>query len=226
MTTLFFVTGTDTDVGKTRIATAMLDCAAQIGLSTLGYKPVSAGCELTPQGLRNADALALQQASSLSVSYEQVNPIAYADPVAPHLAAKRQGERISLAQISQGLDSLLAIKPDILLVEGAGGWRLPLGHGHFMSDFAAQRKMPVILVVGMKLGCLNHALLTVEAIKQDGLPIAGWIANQIVPQMDYYTDNLQALGELIDAPLLGSVPFLDENQSASPHLKLSSLFTA
>lgn len=220
----YFVAGTDTDVGKTFVSQALLLAAKEAGLTCIGYKPVSAGCERTSDGLRNADALTLQQNSNIALAYDEVNPIAFADPVAPHLAAIKQGVTISRDEISHSYLKLLSKESDVLLTEGAGGWRLPLNDTEFLSDFVIHHHIPVILVVGMKLGCLNHSLLTLEAIQGDGLPIAGWVANQIDPDMLYLQDNIAALHQLIPAPCLGILPRLDQAESAVPLLATGRLF--
>lgn len=221
-----FITGTDTDAGKTVVAEAILSAFASKGMKTLGYKPVAAGCEQTSEGLRNDDALKLQAASSIAVPYEQVNPLAYRDPVAPHLAAQRENRPISLRTLLEGFEALRQYKPDLLLMEGAGGWQLPLGNGAFMPDAVKALELPVILVVGMKLGCLNHALLTVAAVRAAGLQLVGWVANQVDPDMDYQSDNLATLKELIDAPCLGYVPHLQGGQRASDALDMAALSLA
>lgn len=227
----FFVTGTDTEVGKTFVSQALLQACNNKGFSTAAYKPVAAGCERTADGLRNEDALLLQAASSIELSYQDVNPIAFAEPVAPHLACEQlvvmgKGQPIELHAINQGYLALQQKQADVLLVEGAGGWRLPLGPNaqgreQFLSDFAIAQQLPVILVVGMRLGCLNHALLTAEAIHQDGLLLAGWVANLLDPQMPYLTQNVDSLSKLLNAPLIGSLPLLDNPQQAAQYLDLS-----
>lgn len=204
----YFVTGTDTDAGKTFVCQVMLMAAQQKGLKTLAYKPVSAGCEETQAGLRNQDALLLQSAASEALSYDEVNPIAFKDPVAPHLAAANSATEISLDTLGTGLRHLQQKEADLLLVEGAGGWRLPLGNERFLPDLAIQHRLDVILVVGLKLGCINHALLTAEAIANDGLVLSGWVANQIDPKMDYLAQNIDSLKSLLPAPLLGVIPRL------------------
>lgn len=211
MTKSIFIAGTDTDVGKTFISKAILQRAEKLGLASAAYKPVSAGCELTDDGLRNEDALILQRHSTLNLAYDAVNPIAFADPVAPHLAAQKLAQAIDIETINTGYQNLLGTAADFILVEGAGGWRLPLGQGRFLSDFVKQQRIPVVLVVGMKLGCLNHALLTVEAIERDGVELVGWIANQIDPKMACFQQNIEALTDLITAPNLGIVPFVEDD---------------
>lgn len=220
----YFIAGTDTDVGKTFVTQGLLMAAKQAGISCLGYKPVSAGCQSTPEGLRNDDALILQQYSSLPVSYEQVNPVAFADPVAPHLAAKRQSLSIDLNTIQAGFSQLENMNPQLILVEGAGGWRLPINNEQFLSDFVVQQNMPVILVVGVKLGCLNHTLLTLEAIARDGLKLAGWIANQVDPDMLYLEENINDLKQRIAAPCLGVIPRLEKAEEAVKFIDTLDLF--
>jgi dethiobiotin synthetase len=225
----FFVTGTDTEVGKTFITQGLLLAMDAAGLSTAAYKPVAAGCEQTNQGLRNEDALLLQAASNIALTYSEVNPIAFAEPVAPHLAAQNLAQNISLQAINYGFIHLQQKQTDVLMVEGAGGWRLPLGRNsigvqQYLSDFAMQHKLPVIMVVGMRLGCLNHALLTAQAICFDGLQLVGWVANQINSEMPYLDENIQSLKEQLNAPFIGSVPKLDAPEKALEYLDLSSLF--
>ncbi len=219
----FFVTGTDTEVGKTFISQGLLRALSSHGLNTVGFKPIAAGCERTPEGLRNEDALALQAASSMPVAYEEVNPIALEPPIAPHVAAAELDIVITPEQVSEGYQHLLAKKPDALLVEGAGGWRLPLGNGRYLSEFAQAENLPVVLVVGMRLGCLNHAILTAEAIANDGLMLLGWVANTVDEQMPYFEQNLATLKAALPAPCLGVVPKLNAASEVEQHLDVSSL---
>lgn len=216
----FFIAGTDTDVGKTVIATGLLAAAGQKGLSTLALKPVAAGCESTADGLRNDDALKLQQAMSVSLPYEQVNPVALRAAVAPHIAAQQEGRHLRVSQLAGYCRGALMQPADMVLVEGAGGWRVPLNRTETLAGLAKELKLPVLLVVGIRLGCINHALLSVEAIARDGLPLAGWVANQVEPQMPCYRENVDTLLSLIDAPCLGEVPFL---QNPQPELVASHL---
>jgi dethiobiotin synthetase len=220
MTRKLFVTGTDTDSGKTVISVALLSKLEQANRSAIGFKPVSAGCENTAEGLRNADALALQKHSGLAVSYQQVNPIAFEPPVAPHLVAEQIGQPIDLKQLNAHYQQLLELQPQVLVTEGAGGWRLPLGGDTFLSDFAVQHNMQVILVVGMKLGCLNHALLTAEAIRRDNLSIVGWVANQVDANMALVQDNLNYLKQALAAPCLGYIPWLTDTLQARDYIDL------
>ncbi len=203
-----FVTGTDTDVGKTICVKALLQAGKAQNISTLAYKPIAAGCELTAEGLRNEDALILKANCTVETSYQAVNPISFELAIAPHIAAELENRPIDLHVITQGLKYLQDKRADLLIVEGAGGWRLPLNKEQLLSDWVKTQKLPVILVVGMKLGCLNHALLTYEAIIRDGLKVVGWIANQQQSDMPYYEQNLQMLTDKIDAPMIAEVPYL------------------
>ena len=204
----YFITGTDTDVGKTVCTKALLQAASKQHKSTLAYKPISAGCEETHLGLRNEDALILQQNSTLKVGYDEVNPIAYKQPIAPHIAAIENEQSICLTLINQGLDFLQQQQAQFLFVEGAGGWHLPINNQQLFSEWVIERQLPVIVIIGLKLGCLNHALLTLKTIEQSGLTIAGWVANHLQHDMPYVEQNINTLKEFIDAPLLGTIPFL------------------
>ena len=204
----FFITGTDTDVGKTICAKALLQAANKQKLSTMAYKPIAAGCQLTESGLRNEDALILQKNSTIELPYQAVNPIAFELPIAPHIAAELTNKPISLDLITLGLQNLQQKNSDLLIVEGAGGWRLPLNNDEMLSDWVVAQKLPVILVVGMKLGCLNHAVLTYETILNDGLNVVGWIGNQLQADMPYYQENLKLLTEKIAAPMIAEIPYL------------------
>lgn len=220
----FFITGTDTDVGKTFVTQAMLRVFAGAGLRALGYKPVSAGCEQTHEGPRNEDALLLQKYSNPSLSYDEVNPVAFMPPIAPHIAAKQAGINIDMDSLVSGHQRLLDKDPDVILTEGAGGWRLPLNEqGCYLSELPVLTKQKVILVVGLKLGCLNHALLTVEAIKADGLELAGWVANQVEEGMLNRDENIAALKSLIDAPCLGVIPRVISPFECDQYLSLISI---
>jgi len=202
-----FVTATDTDCGKTEIALALMEALRQRGLSVLGMKPVASGCERTPQGLRNEDAWRLRGQGSREVAYELVNPYAFELPVAPHIAAGQAAVEIDLQTIRAEAERL-ASQCDFLVVEGVGGWRVPLGPSLAASDLPLALDLPVILVSGIRLGCINHSLLTVEGIRASGARLAGWIANQLDPEMLFREENLATLAALIDAPCLGVVPWL------------------
>ena len=219
---VFFIAGTDTDVGKTTVAAGLLLSANRRGLSTAATKPVAAGCKVTPEGLRNDDALKLQAAMSLPLSYEQVNPVAFEPPIAPHIAAGYVGRRVAVSQLAGFCRGLLMQRADFTLIEGAGGWRVPLNPRETMADLVRELNTPVILVVGMKLGCINHALLTVEAIQRDGLTLAGWVANFHSGSMVAQEENLTALRDRIPAPCLGEVPQLSPAtaEAVSDHINL------
>lgn len=222
----YFIAGTDTDAGKTLIAAGLLNKAKSEGLSTVGLKPIAAGCEETPEGLRNDDALMLMAQSTEELPYEQVNPIAFAPPIAPHIAGQQLRRPLSAGRIVGLLRGVLMInRAQFTLVEGAGGYRVPLNPKETLADVTKELNLPVILVVGMKLGCLNHALLTVEAIHRDGLKLAGWIANRVDEDMAVYEENIETLHAMIQAPCLGEVPFLSKPtpEAVASHIKLPSV---
>lgn len=204
----FFITGTDTDAGKTVATQLILQELNKVNRATLGIKPISAGCELSAEGLRNTDALILQAASGIEAKYEIINPIAYAEAIAPHIAAAICGESIELDDLQNCLQHAQNLNPRWLLIEGAGGWRLPLNNeGLYFSDFAIQNRMQVILVVGMQLGCINHAVLSYQAIVNDGLECVGWVANKIDQNMPFYQENLATLCALLPCPMLAEIPY-------------------
>ena len=213
MTAAYFVTGTDTEVGKTTIAAGLLHAARLAGLSTAAAKPVASGCEITAEGLRNSDALALLGECTLPLRYEQVNPLAFEPAIAPHLAAREAGVELTVTSLAEPVRQVLALQAQFSLVEGAGGWRVPLAGDETLSDLAIELGLPVILVVGVRLGCINHALLSAEAIERDGLRLAGWVANIVDPATSRLQENLATLNERLEAPCLGRVPRL---QTASP----------
>lgn len=199
----FFITGTDTDAGKTFVACRLLQHAKQQGQRTLGLKPLAAGADATPAGLRNADALLLQQASSVTLPYGDINPFCFAEPIAPHIAAQQAGVSLDAATIAAAIQQTLQTANwDYAVVEGAGGWRVPLNDRETLADIARMLQLPVILVVGMKLGCLNHALLSAEAIIRDGLTLAGWVANDLGSPMPQLAKNIATLEQILPAPRL------------------------
>mgnify|MGYP000362438454 CR=1 FL=1 len=217
----WFITGTDTDCGKTLVAAALVHKLRAAGERVAVMKPVASGCEMTVDGLRNADAQALIAASGRAWPYARVNPYAFAPAIAPHIAAAQAGVDIELQSI---LDAAATLSDgvDTLVVEGAGGWRVPLGGELDMAALAVALQLPVILVVGMRLGCLNHALLSVEAIARDGCHLAGWVANSIDPAQAEFAANLQTLNARIGAPCLGVIPSLSDPDPrvAAGHLAL------
>lgn len=221
----YFITGTDTEIGKTTIAAGLLHAARLAGLSTAAAKPVASGCERSPDGLRNSDALALLGECSLPLAYEQVNPFAFEPAIAPHLAASEQGVKLTVEALQAPVRSVLDLGADFTLVEGAGGWRVPLAGEENLSDLAIALQLPVILVVGVRLGCINHAVLSAEAIQRDGLPLAGWVANIVDPQTSRLEENLATLAERLPAPCVGRVPRLGRATPAAvaAHLDLGIL---
>jgi dethiobiotin synthetase len=202
-----FVTGTDTGVGKTLVAAGLVRGLVAQGLRVAVMKPVASGSDRTAEGLRNADALALMAASNVAVPYERVNPYCFEPPISPHIAADEAGIRVDLAQIRRDFDALVA-SSDWMIVEGAGGWLAPLGPAMGIAELALTLQLPVVMVVGLRLGCINHALLTKLAIEAHGAQFAGWIANTIDPAMARRTENLETLIRLIGEPPLALVPTL------------------
>lgn len=207
MANAFFITGTDTSVGKTTVSCALLAAAAAQGLTTLALKPVAAGCEQTPEGWRNEDALALMAVMTEPLSYEEVNPIALPAPLSPHLAAREAGRRLTIRQLAGFCRGSLTRRAGLALVEGAGGWRVPLNEREMLSALPRELGLPVILVVGLRLGCINHTVLTAEAILRDGVRLAGWVANVLDPDMAAQEENLATLRDMLPAPCLGVLPW-------------------
>lgn len=203
-----FVAGTDTGVGKTLIACALLHGFAARGLRVAGMKPVAAGAVLRAGGWRNDDVTALCAAANVEAPLAAVNPYCFAPPVAPHIAAREAGAKISMAVIRRGY-ARLARGADVVVVEGAGGLLVPLGRRLDVVDIPARLALPVVLVVGLRLGCLNHALLSVALLQARGLRLAGWIGNCIDPAMARVPQNLETLRARIKAPLLGVVRHAD-----------------
>lgn len=220
MSKRFFVTGTDTEVGKTVITEGFVRLAGK-RYKAAGYKPVASDAQETAMGLQNSDALTLQKAASVSLSYSEVNPYVFVPPLSPHVAAKLANVNIDEALITKGLLSL-AKKTDLLFVEGAGGWHVPISDERCLSSWAIEQSLPVILVVGMKLGCLNHALLTAQAIEAQGGQLIGWVANHAscVSDKDYDAEMMMWLHRHLPCPCLGVVPYLGRGQSAADFLTL------
>lgn len=203
-----FITGTDTEVGKTVVSCGLLRACRRRGIRVTAMKPVAAGCEKGAEGLRNDDALALQAECSGAVPYSRLNPYALAPPIAPHIAAGRAGVRLELGPVATAYQALAA-SAELVVVEGAGGWRVPLNEHLDMADLPRRLGLPVILVVGVRLGCLNHAVLSAEAIIGDGCRLLGWVGNVLTPGEAGAEAQLQALRGRLAAPLLGVVPRLD-----------------
>lgn len=219
MSTLF-IAGTDTGVGKTHATCALLHALHARGIHACGMKPVASGCVETPDGLRNDDALALIAAGGAPMPYEWVNPVALREPLSPNLAAAREGVEIRLAPLYEAFERLRGMH-DAVLVEGVGGWLVPLSRSLLASDIARQWQLPVVLVVGLRLGCLNHALLSARAIATDGCRLVGWIGNRIDPTMEAVDENIETLRHHLPAPCLGILPHGVAPHDAAAHLDLS-----
>ncbi len=217
-----FVTATDTDAGKTYAAQALVNAFVAENKKVAVYKPISAGCMRVNNVLVNQDALLLLQQSNCQQKISQVNPIAFEPPIAPHIAAAEMQKVISLTDIKQGYEDVITADADVVICEGAGGWRLPLGQGKYLSEFVQVSRQNVLLVVNMKLGCLNHAILTYESIVADGLNCVGWIAN-CPENMSYLTENIQELTALLPIPKLAELPFELDISKAAKKIDLSPL---
>jgi len=224
MSTAYFVTGTDTGVGKTLVSCALLRAFAAQGKRVVGMKPVAAGCAAGAAGLDCEDVELLRAAGNVAADREWINPYAFLPPIAPHVAAAQDGIEIDLEHIAAVFARLDALA-EVVIVEGVGGWRVPLNEREDTADMARRLNLPVILVVGMRLGCLNHALLTAQAIEASGLRPAGWIANRIDPLMPAFDENLRALVARLTAPLLGVVPYsaTADVESAAQFLRMAEL---
>lgn len=217
MTKKYFITGTDTDVGKTLVTCALIHAFQKQKESIIAIKPVAAGCERVDGQLKSTDALEIIQAlddshSRTSHPYEVINPISLQSAVAPHIAATEVGISLSVESLQEACN-LSQFNQDYVLVEGAGGWLVPLNETETMADFVVAESFDVVLVIGMKLGCINHALLTIENIKSRGLKFSGWLANCLDKDMMVLDENIQTLCERIDAPLLGIIPHLMEGDN-------------
>jgi len=219
-----FITATDTDAGKTYVATSLVHALVANGKRVAVYKPISAGCQEIDSVLINEDAQLLQMAANCDQLITDINPIAFEPAIAPHIAAQLCHKPISITEISQRYQKLKALEADVIVTEGAGGWKLPLGKGHFLSDFVKQNKQKVILVVNMKLGCLNHAVLTYQSIISDDLECIGWVANCITP-MPYLEENITELENLLPIPKLAVLSFEKDSKIAAQQFNVSTLLT-
>lgn len=199
----FFIAGTDTEIGKTYCSVAVLEYFNQQNLRTAALKPIASDAKITNAGLRNDDALQLQKAQSMHFDYDDINPFTFEAPVSPHIAALP--EVLSVNSTIERCNKVLESDYDILLVEGAGGWLSPLSLEESFADLAAGFGFPIILVVGLKLGCLNHTLLTWKNIQTRGLPFAGWVGNHIDPAMLNQTENINTLTHLLGTPPLALI---------------------
>jgi dethiobiotin synthetase len=206
----FFVTGTGTGVGKTLVTAGLLHTLRERELATIALKPVAAGATETEAGWRNDDALLLQRYQTVELSYQQINPVLLKAPLAPHIAARRESRRVSISQLVGYCRGALLQPADVALIEGAGGWRVPLNDAEHLSALPRALGVPVIMVVGLQLGCINQALLTAEAIVRDGLRLQGWVANAIDPDMAAVQDNIATLRSALPGACLGVVPWLSD----------------
>ena len=223
MATGYFVTGTDTDCGKTLVSVALMQHLQIRGKQVLGMKPVAAGADPTLAGPRNDDALKLQAQGSSLQPYETINPYLFLPPIAPHLAARQAGVTIDFGRIA-GCFRQLANHADRVVVEGAGGWRVPLGPEGGIAELALRLELPVILVVGLKLGCISHALLSAESIIASGAVLGGWIGSRVEPAMDQAQGNIETLEQMLPCPCFGTIPHLDTADAsiAASHLNLAT----
>ena len=206
MTSKFFITGTDTGVGKTYVSVALLRKFSNEGFSTFGMKPVASGCQRINHKLYNEDALAIQKASSVKKAYEYVNAFTFEPPIAPHIASQLNNQYFSKYEVVETINRTFKVPADVFIVEGIGGWFVPLNGKELMSDVVKLLSIPVILVVGVRLGCLNHALLTAAAIEQAKIPLAGWVANCLQPDMPVLAENIRTLKDRIKAPCWAVLP--------------------
>jgi dethiobiotin synthetase len=214
-----FVTGTDTEIGKTLVAGGLIHAYRRIGLRVAGMKPVAAGCFETPEGWKIEDVEALRAASNIDAPFDEINPYRFAEPIAPHIAAAREGRTVDLGVIRERFEAL-ALRADAVVVEGAGGFLVPLNDREDFGDLAKLLALPVVLTVGMRLGCINHALLTQEAILSRGLVFAGWVANRIDPEMLACEDNIATLKARLRAPLIGVVPWMKSVDASATAIAL------
>ncbi len=222
----YFITGTDTAIGKTFVTCTLLQAFTDKGHRVGAMKPIAAGCEQTDDGWRNDDALLLLQYVNVELSYEQVNPVALPSPIAPHLAVEHMKETVTINKLTKHFQNIKA-NADYFMVEGAGGWQVPLNDNESMADIPQAFGLDVILVVGIRLGCLNHALLSTAAIEQSGNHLAGWVANIIDPNTLMIEKNILTLKKMIGAPLLGVLPhmYTKEVLAASQQLDVELLLT-
>lgn len=216
----FFITGTDTSVGKTVVSRALLQALAASGSSVAGYKPVAKGSKETPEGLRNKDALVLQSVASIDLPYSAVNPIALSEEE----SSVAHSSPVDYTLLSQGLAGLSS-RVDHVVVEGTGGWRSLMNDLRPLSEWVVQERLPVVLVVGIQEGCINHALLTSQAIASDGLPLVGWVANRINPGLAHYAEIIDVLSAKLPCPMLGELPYLPraEQRDLSHYIDLTAL---
>jgi len=220
----YFITATDTDAGKTFVTSGLLQGLSKLAYKVQAYKPVASGCDKTPSGLRNDDALQLMTVSNAGLDYDKINSYSFASAIAPHIAADKEGVSIHLQTIIEQIYQS-ANDMDYVLVEGVGGWQVPLNDQETIADLAKLLAFPIIMIVNMRLGCINHALLTAQSIEQSGLNLAGWIANQTsLAPMEYLDDNIKSIQTRIKAPLLGMIPNIKESQQVTLYIDLEKIF--
>ncbi len=224
MDSVVFVTGTDTDVGKTVISCALIEYYVAQGVKVAPFKPVAAGAVQTEQGLRNSDAVQLLSASKSHYSYADINPFIYEEPIAPHIAAEKTGNPIYSTLLMEKLKSL-SLQSNLVVIEGAGGWQVPLNREESLADWVRTLECPVILVVGLRVGCINHAVLSYLDIINGPNKLVGWVANTIDSNVDNISEIIDYIGSVIKAPLLGVVPYLKEDDTAIEHIDFSLLST-
>ena len=220
-----FITGTDTEIGKTFVSSLLINILIEEGLKVAGMKPVASGAKTIDGILKNEDALSLVEASNVDADYKNINPYVFEPAVSPHIAAENAGVEIDLEKIKNNFDQLQKIS-DVVVVEGVGGWYAPLSSHTTVADLAETLQLPIILVVGLRLGCLNHALLTAQAIRQSGLPIAGWVANHVIKDFSSAEKNISTLKHFLnDFPFLGSVSYQTnlKNKTSQHHFNKKTL---
>jgi len=202
----FFITGTDTEIGKTFVTRLLMRRLASDGLRVAGLKPIASGCMQKGDELRNIDALTISDCANINLPYSTVNRYRFEPAIAPHIAAEQNGTQLSLDSIHEDLLTASDLA-DFVLVEGVGGWNVPLGDNISVADLASRLSLPVIVVVGIRLGCINHALLTMNAVRQTGIPIAGWIANCCDPQADATEENIRSIRQRVAEPMLAEISY-------------------
>ena len=217
----FFIAGTDTGIGKTCVTVALMEEFKKQGYKVAGMKPIASGADKKNDCLRNEDAELIQQACSESIDYELINPVVFELPVSPHIAAKQMNQAIDLEEI-EGCYQQLASNNDLVIVEGVGGWRVPISNEQSMADLAKNLGLPVILVVGFRLGCISHAILTADAIRTDGLNLFGWVSNRLEEDYLLPEESLETLKKNIDSPYLADLPF-GQNSAAKLHVQDSNM---
>lgn len=224
----FFITGTDTEIGKTFVSSILISLLVQEGFKVIGMKPVASGAKIVDGILKNEDALSLIKASNVDIDYKSINPYVFTEATSPHLAAEDSEVEIDINKIKNIFEQLTN-QSDVVIVEGVGGWLAPLSYETTVSDLAKTLSQPIILVVGLRLGCLNHALLTAAAIRQSGLPVAGWIANYVEKDFVSAEKNISTLKHCLkDFPFLGSIPHQinSNNKTKQHHLNKQTLINS